>query len=335
MHDMKRRDFFAVLVGLIACPLHARAQTVAGRPALIARLHPGFAGDSVIDASLRAFRDGLSALGYVEPQTYRLETRYAEGNPAKLGKLAAELVALRPDVIVAVADDAIDAAKAATANIPIVMAMSTRDPVALGYVASLARPGGNVTGFTGQVEELNTKQLELLREFAPGLTKVAILYNAGSPSVTRERLDRISEAGATLGLSVRQARVAQPADLDTVFEALKGENIQGVIVLPEPSLMDQSRTRIAQMANRHHLASAFTFRMYVEAGGLVSYAQDLPDMHRRSATFVDKILKGIKPADLPVEQPTKFELVINLKTAKALGLTVPPSILIRADEVIE
>ena len=332
---MKRRDFIGVLVGVVACRLPARAQTLVRRPALIARLHPGSAGDSTIEEGLRAFRDGLSALGHIEAQTYKLETRYAEGNPVRLGTLAADLVALRPDVIIAVAEDAIRAAKAATAAIPIVMAMSTRDPVASGYVASLARPGGNVTGFTGQVEELNAKQLELLREFVPRLTNVAIIYNSGSPAVTRERLNRISEAGASLGLSVRQVSVAHPTDLGTVFETLKGANVEGLIVLPEPSLMDKSRARIAEMAIRNGLASVFTFRMYVEAGGLMSYAQDLPDMHRRSATFVDKILKGIRPADLPVEQPIKFELVINLKTAKALGLAVPPALLARADEVIE
>jgi putative ABC transport system substrate-binding protein len=332
---MRRRNFLGVLAGVVACQLPARAQTQASRLALIARLHPGSAGDSAIDQGLRAFRDGLSALGHIETQTYKLEMRYAEGNPARLGTLAAELVALRPDVIIAVADDAIRAAKTATADIPIVMAMSTDDPVASGYVASLARPGGNVTGFTGQVEELNAKQLELLREFAPRMTNVAIIYNSGSPAVTHERLNRIREAGAALGLSLRQAGVARPTDLGTVFETLKSANVEGLIVLPEPSLMDQSRARIAEMAIHHRLASVFTFRMYVEAGGLMSYAQDLPDMHRRSATFVDKILKGVKPADLPVEQPIKFELAINLKTARALGLTVPPTLLARADEVIE
>jgi putative ABC transport system substrate-binding protein len=302
---------------------------------LIARLHPGSAGDDAIGEGLRAFREGLRALGHIEGQTYRLEARYSEGTPARLPMLAAELVALKPEVIVAVADDAVRAAKAATANIPIVMAMATRDPVAAGYIASLARPGGNVTGFTGQVEELNTKQLELLRELVPGLMNVAIMYNSNSPAVTRERLVRISDAGAALGLKVQQIGVAHANDLEIAFDAIRGVDAAGLIVLPEPAVMDQSRTQIAQMALRHHLPTVFTFRMYVEAGGLMSYAQDLVEMHRRSATYVDKILKGAKAADLPVEQPTKFELIINRRTAKALDLTVPPTLLARANEVIE
>jgi putative ABC transport system substrate-binding protein len=332
---VNRRSFITLIGGAAAAwPLVGQAQQ-REKVALIARLHPGSAGDAAIAKGLRAFQDGLRTLGHIEGQTYRLEARYSEGNPARLPVLAAELVALKPEVLVAVADDAVRAAKSTTASIPIVMAMSTRDPVRAGYIASLARPGGNVTGFTGQVEELNTKQLELLRELVPGLTNVTVMYNSASPAVTRERLDRISEAGAALGLKVRQASVARASDLETAFDALGVANAGGVIVLPEPSVMDQSRAIIAEMALRHGLPTAFTFRMYVEAGGLMSYAQDLPDMHRRSATYVDKILKGAKPAELPVEQPTKLELVINLKTAKALGLEIPPMLLARADEVIE
>jgi ABC-type uncharacterized transport system substrate-binding protein len=332
---VKRREFLMLFGGAaVGWPLPARAQQ-REKLALIARLTPGSAGDVVIAQGLHAFQDGLRGLGHIEGQTYRLEERYAEGNPARLAVLAAELVALRPDVLVAVADDAVRAAKTATASIPIVMAMSTLDPVRAGYVASLARPGGNVTGFTGQVEELNTKQLELLRELVPGLTNVAIMYNSGSPNATRERLERITEAGAALSLRVRQLGVAHASDLEAAFDALGAAKTGGVIVLPEPAVMDQSRATIAEMALRHRLPTAFTFRMYVEAGGLISYAQDLRDMHRRSATYVDKILKGVRPAELPVEQPTKFELVINLQTARTLGLDVPPAILARADAVIE
>jgi putative ABC transport system substrate-binding protein len=332
---LRRREFITLLGGTAAAwPLAARAQQ-ATKAALIARLHPGSAHDAAIADGLRAFQHGMRALGYAEGQTYRLEDRYSEGSPARLLALAAELVALKPDVIIAVADDAVRAAKDATATIPIVMAMATRDPVGAGYIASLARPGGNVTGFTGQVEELNAKQLELLRELVPGLTDVAIMYNSGSPAVTRERLDQITQAGAALGLKIRQAGIARPTDWKTVFEALEAANVGGLMVLPEPAIMDQSRARIAEMALRHRLPTVFTFRMYVEAGGLMSYAQDLPDMHRRSATYVDRILKGAKPSDLPVEQPTKFELVVNLRTARALGLDVPATVLVRADEVIE
>jgi len=265
----------------------------------------------------------------------RLESRYAEGDLSHLPALAAQLVAMKADVIVAVADDAVRAAIRATANIPIVMATSGVDPVRAGHIKSLARPGGNVTGFTGQLEELNTKQLELLRELVPGLMSVTILYNPRSPQMTSERLDRISEAGEAAGLKVRQAAVAHPKDLEAVFETLVVANGGGLIVLPEQSVMDPSRVGITKMALRHRIPTVSSFRMYVDAGGLLSYAQDLVDMHRRSATYVDKILKGAKPAELPVEQPTKFELVINLKTAKALGLTVPPSLLARADEVID
>lgn len=331
---MRRRQFIAGCGAAVVGPLVARAQQAA-KTALIARLHPGSASDAAIGVGLRAFRDGLRALGHIEGHTYRLEERYSEGIPARLPMLAAELVALKPDVIVAVADDAVRAAKAAATNTPIVMAMATRDPVAAGYIESLARPGGYVTGFTGQVEELNTKQLELLRELVPGLSNVAIMYNSNSPAVTRERFDRISEAGTTLGLKVRPLGVAQQTHLENAFETLRGVKAVGLMVLPEPALMDQSRAQIAEMALRHRVPSVFTFRMYVEVGGLMSYAQDLVDMHRRSATYVDKLLKGAKAADLPVEQPTKFELVINSKTAKALGLNVPPTMIARADEVLE
>jgi len=325
------------LVGLVSVIFASNATLAqtAPKPALIGILHPGSASDPSPIAALRAFRAGLRALGHVEAQTYRLETRYSEGDQARLQALAVELVALKPDVIVAVADDAVRAAQVATAQIPIVMAMSTRDPVRAGLAASLARPGGNVTGFTGQVEELNAKQLELLNEFVPGLSDVAVMYNSASPTATRERLDRISEAAAKLGLKTRLAGVARPQDLETVFEILRPTKIGGLIVLPEPAVMDLSRAAIAEMALRLRLPSVFTFRMYAEAGGLMSYAQDLPEMHRRSATYVDKILKGAKPTDLPIEQPTKFELIINLKTAKALGLEVPTALLARADEVIE
>jgi putative ABC transport system substrate-binding protein len=242
---------------------------------------------------------------------------------------------MKPDVIVAVSADAVRAARQVTASIPIVMALSGVDPVRAGFVTSLARPGGNVTGFTGQVEELNTKQLELLSELVPGLTSVAILYNPSSPTVSRERMERISEAGAAMGLKVRQAAVVHPKDLEAVFEALVVVNAGGLIVLPEPAIMDSSRARIAQLALHHRIPTVSSYRMYVDAGGLVFYAQDLVDMHRRSATYVDKILKGTRPAELPVEQPTKLELVINVRTAKTLGLTIPPSLLARADEVIE
>jgi putative ABC transport system substrate-binding protein len=338
---MRRREFILALGGASAAwplaslvPVATLAQTNP-KPALIGILHPGSSNDAPPIAALDAFRAGLRALGHIEGQTYRLETRYSEDHQDRLPALASELVALRPDVIVAVADDAVRAAQAATAQIPIVMAMCTDDPVRAGRAASLARPSGNVTGFTGLVEELNAKQLELLHEFVPNLSDVAIMYNSASPSMTRERLDRVGEAAAALGLKTRLAGVARPQDLETMFKTLAGTTVGGLIVLPEPAVMDLNRGTIAEMALRLRLASVFTFRMYVVAGGLMSYAQDLLDMHRRSAAYVDKILKGVKPGDLAIEQPTKFELVINLKTAKALGLDIPPNLLARADEVIE
>jgi putative tryptophan/tyrosine transport system substrate-binding protein len=338
---MRRREFILALGGASAAwplaslvPVATLAQTNP-KPALIGILHPGSSNDAPPIAALDALRAGLRALGHIEGQTYRLETRYSEDHQDRLPALASELVALRPDVIVAVADDAVRAAQAATAQIPIVMAMCTDDPVRAGRAASLARPSGNVTGFTGLVEELNAKQLELLHEFVPNLSDVAIMYNSASPSMTRERLDRVGEAAAALGLKTRLAGVARPQDLETMFKTLAGTTVGGLIVLPEPAVMDLNRGTIAEMALRLRLASVFTFRMYVVAGGLMSYAQDLLDMHRRSAAYVDKILKGVKPGDLAIEQPTKFELVINLKTAKALGLDIPPNLLARADEVIE
>jgi putative ABC transport system substrate-binding protein len=332
---MRRRQFITLLGGAVTLwPLATPAQQPAKLP-LIARLNPGSAADAAVIAGQRALRDGLQALGHVEGQTYALEARYSEGEPARLPALAAEVVALKPDVIIAVGDDAVRATKGATARIPIVMAMTTRDPVSEGYIASLARPGGNVTGFTGQGDELNAKQLELLRDLVPGLTNVAIMYNSLSPAVSRERLDEIGRAGAALRLVVREFGVGRAIDLETAFEHISDVKAGGLIVLPEPAVMDRSRARIAELALRSRLPTVFSFRMYPEAGGLLSYAQNLPDMHRRSATYVDKILKGVSPAELPVERPSKFELVINLKTAKALGLEVPPMLLVRADEVIE
>jgi putative ABC transport system substrate-binding protein len=304
------------------------------KPALIARLAPGSAADPAQIAFLDAFREGMRGLGHVEGRSYRIEPRYAEGDAARLPALAAEIVGHGPDVIVASGTIAVRAAKDATAAIPIVMAMSGPDPVRAGLVASLARPGANVTGFTGQLEDLQGKQLELLREIVPGLTRVAALHSPYSANVA-PRLDRIAHIAAMLGVQATPSVVAQAGDLESAFAAMAEAGVGGVVVLPDPPVMDRLRVQVADLAVRHRLPLAASFRMNAEAGGLVSYSENLEDMHRRSAIFVDKILKGAKPADLPVEQPTKFELVVNLKTAKALGIAIPQSILLRADEVIE
>lgn len=313
-------------------PLLAAAHA-AQKVAIVGRLNPGSAGDPAQAANLEAFREGMRALGHVEGRTYVIEARFAGGDERRLPALAAELVRLRPKVILAAGYLAVQSVKERTNSIPIVMASYAGDPVRAGFVASLARPGGNVTGLAGLLRELNEKQLGLLRELVPGLSRVSILYNANLFS--RERLRDTIAAAASLGVKVHLAGVSSAAEIEPAFETIRRAESGGLIVMPDPALMARNRSLVAELAVRHHLPSAFTFRTFAQAGGLMSYSHDVRELHRRSAIYVDKILKGAKPAALPVERPTKFELVINMKTARALGITVPPAVLLRADEVIE
>jgi putative ABC transport system substrate-binding protein len=277
-------------------------------------------------------RQRLRELGYLEGHNIAFESRFGEGKPDRLPGLAAELVGLKVDVIVTSGTPASLAAKQATRTIPIVMAQLA-DPVGAGLVASLGRPGGNVTGLTTQDANLSGKRLEMLREVVPKVSRFAVLIDETSPgSMLIARGTQV--AAQSLGVQLQSLGVRGPGELDRAFSAMK-EARAGALIVESSSLLFTSRTRLADLALKNRLPTVFAQREYAEAGGLMAYSADFSDLFRRTATFVDKILKGAKPADLPVEQPTKFDFVINLKTAKALGLTIPPSLLQRADQVIE
>lgn len=287
---------------------------------------------AVNPARIEAFRQGLRDLGYTEGKSIVIEWRYADGKLDRLPAFAAELVRFKVDVIVASAPPPTRAAKQATATIPIVMAFDD-DPVGNGFVRSLARPGGNITGLSTLSPEMSGKQLELLREVVPKLSRVAVLGNAtrpGSPQALRE----INIAADALGVQLQYLEVGEPKDIETAFRAASKEAADAVLVIQTPILISQ-RIKVAEFAAKTHLPTVYGRSEYVEAGGLMSYGTSFTDLSRRSAVYVDKILKGAKPGDLPVEQPTKFELVINLKTAKQMGLPIPPNVLARADRVIK
>jgi len=276
-------------------------------------------------------RGGLRGLGYVEGKNTVIEWRLAEGRLERLPALAAELVRLKVDVIVAPSAPYVEAARDATATIPIVFVL-VPDPVALGFVKSLARPGGNMTGLASLAIELHGKRLELLKEAVPGIARIAVLtsYTGGGRA-----LWEVTRAAASLGLQHEVVTVARPEQMDQAFVLIKERRADAILELPSGPMFYAHRQRIADLALRSRLPIMCSAKEFVQAGCLLYYGASFSDLMRRAATYVDKILKGSKPADLPVEQPTKFELVINLKTAKALGLTVPPSLLLRADQVIE
>jgi putative ABC transport system substrate-binding protein len=285
-------------------------------------------------ARSEAIRLALRDLGYIEGQNIAIEYRYAEGKFDRLPELAAELVRLKVSIIlVGGGDIPIRAAKNATNTIPIVMTGGGSDPVVAGFIESLARPGGNVTGITNLTRELGGKRLELLKEAVPKVTRVVVLYDPALPSNVHEVKELLPVAARALGLTVQPWEVRDADGLERVFAALSKERLDGLYVLSGPR-MNANQKRIAGFALKSRLPSMYNNREAVDAGGLMSYGADLADSYRRVATYVDKILKGAKPADLPVEQPTKFELVINLKTAKQIGLTIPPNVLARADKVI-
>jgi putative ABC transport system substrate-binding protein len=305
----------------------------AQQPKKIARIGYVFGSTPAATAqNIEAFRQGLRELGYVEGKTFVLEIRYGEGRAERIPELARELVGLKLDVIVTPTDVAIAAVKRETQTIPIVMANSS-DPVGTGFVASLARPGGNITGLSNMSPDLSGKRLELLKEVVPGLSRVAFLWN---PDVRGNLLDYKETEGAASSLRVQlqSVEVVRAEDLDRAFSAVTKGRAQALIMPAASPVGFTNRGQIASFAERNRLPSMYGLREYVDSGGLMSYGPSLPDMHRRAATYVDKILKGTKPADLPVEQPRKFELVINLKAAKQIGLTIPPNVLARADTVI-
>ena len=326
---ISRRQFLAAGVGTFMGPLVAEAQ----QAARITRI--GFLTASRLSSiTLRteAFRQGLRNLGYVEGQNIVIEWRSADETFSRLPALAAELVDLKVAVIVAGDNASTAAAKEVSKTVPIVMATSG-DPVGIGLVASLARPGGNVTGLTSLSIELFGKQVELLKELVPTLSRMAVLSVSANPANILE-LREIETAARRLGLQLQPVEIRETKQLDDAFSAMIKERAGALLVLPDPVLLTQ-RPQIADLAMRNRLPTIFARRENVEAGGLLSYGSSLSDQFRYAATFVDKILKGAKPADLPVEQATKFDLIINLKTAKALGLKIPQPLLLRADEVIQ
>ena len=326
---ISRRAFLGTLaVFLLAAPLAAEAQA----PAKVPRI--GFLSARPPTDNpyfIESFWQGLRELGYVEGQNIAIEYRFAEGRPERLPALAAELVRLKVDVIVTGGPPAPEAAKQATGTIPVVFAVAA-DPVAVGLVASLARPGGNITGLASISGEVVGKQLELLKEVAPKISRVAVLQNS-SNQAHRHTLRQAEGAARALGVQLHIVEAHTPPEIDAAFAAMRSQRVGGVLVLRDPLFLTQ-RTQIAALAAKNRLPVVYGFREEAEAGGLMAYGASVPLMYRRAAIYVDKILKGAKPGDLPVEQPTKFDLIINLKTAKALGLTIPPSLLARADEVI-
>ena len=323
---------YLIAFAILIAPFAAKAQQ-AMKVYRIGRLVSGLPPTGP-NPSLEAFRQGLRDLGYVEGQHLVIEYRYAEGRPERLPDLAAELVRLKVDMIMAGGIAAIRAAQYATRTIPIVMA-ATDDPVGEGFVASLARPGGNITGLSFLGEGLPGKRLELLKETVPQSTRIAVLANPAYPA-HEPLMNNLTRAARALALQLHVVEVRRADALDTAFVAMTQAGADALFVSPDSALLLWSlRGRIVELAAKHRLPAMYAFREWVDDGGLMSYAPSLPDTWRRAATYVDKILKGAKPADLPVEQPIKFELVINLKTAQALGLTMPPSLLLQADEVIK
>ena len=327
---MRRRDFIKGIGGAAAAwPLAARAQSSSRVPLI------GFLGNSTatLEANLiGSFRDGLRDLGYIEGQNIFIEYRWAEGKYERFPALIGELIGLKVDVIVTAGTPAALAVKKVATSIPLVMA-AVGDPVGTGIVASLARPGGNITGLSGMAPELEGKRLELLRQFVPNLSRVAVFWNPAN-AFNPAALTQARTAAEVLRLDLLPLAVRTTEELDDAFAAIVKER-PGALITFADRIFLHNRVRMMEFAAKNRLPSVNAYRELVEAGGLMSYGPSYEDMHRRAAIYVDKILKGAKPSDLPVEQPTKFELVINLKTARALTLTVPPVLLALADEVIE
>jgi putative tryptophan/tyrosine transport system substrate-binding protein len=318
-------------LGGLFSPLAAEAQQVAKVPRI------GYLALNLVTAPhvMEAFRQGLCDLGYVEGRNVVIEYRSAEGKLERLPALAADLVALKVDVIVAGGPPQALAAKQAARTIPIVFA-SAADPVTDGLVTSLARPGGNVTGLSALAPDLVGKRLELLKQTVPGVSRVAVLRHPGAQAERTEKdmLKEAEVAARVLGVRLQVVEARGPADFDSAFSDMTRVRADALTVLPSPMFTNERR-RLVDLAAKNRLPAVYPWREFIDAGGLMAYGPDLADMFRRAATYVDKILKGTKPGDLPVEQPTKFELATNIKTAKALGLAIPQSVLVRADHIIQ
>ena len=330
LDHLKRREFITLLGGAVAWPFAARAQQM-GKVPRIGYL--GSSSPSLEPHFVEAFRQKLRELGHIEGENIAIEYRWAEGQDRRLPELATELVRLQPNVIVTAGTPGALAAMQATKTIPIVMA-SSGDPVGAGLVASLARPGGHVTGFTIVGPQIEGKRLDLLKEAVPELSRVAVLWNPSYPASV-SYFNTIENAGRTLRISLDPvAEVRRANELDNAFFAIASARPRALLVVADRFLLAH-RKRIVEFAAAKRLPGMYPYREYVEAGGLMSYAPSNIELFRGAATYVDKILKGAKPGDLPVQEPTKLELIVNLKTSKAIGLTVPESFLLRADELIE
>ena len=320
----------AVILLLLATPFTADAQP-SGRVYRIGLLLTGAAHE--VEHVTKALDDGLRELGYVEGRNVRFERRFAEGRHERLAALAAELVRLNVDIIVTGSNPVIDAVKQTTTTIPVVMAVS-RDPVGSGFIASLARPAGNITGLTSDPSpEILAKNLELLKEAVPTASRVALMWNP-VPSGADTYRQVVESAARKLGVTLQLVEVRGRNELEGTFSAMARARVHALVVLPDPVFFT-ARTQIAVLAARNRLPTIYGHREHADVGGLMSYGAHIAHQFRRVAVYVDKVFKGAKPGDLAVEQPTKFEFVINLQTAKALGLTIPPSLLARADQVIE
>jgi putative ABC transport system substrate-binding protein len=326
---MNKRPFWLATVLVLALAFSGEAQQLKKAP-LIGYLSRSSASGNL--PRIQALREGLRELGHIEGESFLIEYRYADGSSERLSSLATELVRRNPDVIVAPGIEPVAAAKKATQTIPIVM-VNAPDPVSAGFVSNLARPGGNVTGLTNIAPDLSGKRLELLKETVPNTRRIAILWNPTVP----QRSNEVKETEAVarqFDVQLLSTEARSSSDLDRAFSALTAGRVQAAIILGD-AVFNANRSRILELATTNRIPAMFTEEEYVLAGGLMFYGPSTNDLSRRAAIYVDKILKGAKAADLPVEQPTKFELLINLKTAKQIGLTIPPAVLARADKVIK
>jgi len=322
---MKRREFIAATAALLVSPRRLRAQ--GGRRQI------GFLGGFEYPPSLEAWRSGLREKGWIEGKNLLVEYRYFAKSPDRLPALVADLIALSPDLLFTTNPQSALALKSATATIPIVFA-AVADPVGIGLVQSLSRPGGNVTGLATLVPgDFAAKEIQIMHELLPDASKIALLVNPGNPIHRLIVAEEVPRAAQNLGVALPIFEATTAEELDIAFASATTEHADGMVVFGD-TLTNLQAPRIIALAAEHHLPAMYLFRHFAN-GGLIVYGPDIADLHRRAGGYVDKILKGAKPSDLPVEQPTKFELVINMKTAKTLGITVPPSLLVRADEVIE